>query len=243
MRDLLQQFVAAPAGSTSRQRALQQRHDLRHGERAQRVDLRARQQRRDHFERRILRGGADQDDVAALHVGQKRVLLRFVEAVDLVDEQDGAPAQRRRRSASAITALISLMPLSTALKGTNSQRVTRAIRCASVVLPTPGGPHRMIERQLVALDLRAQRFAGPEDVLLADVVFQPVRAACARPAAACCRRGAAAGGVVSNRLTARSILWRRASYSRMPAATAAFSDSTPTVGIETSRRGRRAVPR
>ena len=67
--------------------------NLRHGERAQRVHARARQQRRDHFEGRILRGGADQDDVAALHVGQKRVLLGFVEAVDFVDEQDGAPAQ------------------------------------------------------------------------------------------------------------------------------------------------------
>ena len=45
-------------------------------------------------------------------------------------------------------------------------------------------------------------------------------------------RAPVSGGVVSNRLMAASILWRRASYSRMPAATAAFSDSTPTVGME-----------
>ena len=80
--------------------------------------------------------------------------------------------RRRSRSASAITALISLMPLSTALKGMNSQCVTRAISFASVVLPTPGGPQRMIERQLIALDLPAQRLAGAEDVLLADVIFE-----------------------------------------------------------------------
>ncbi len=37
------------------------------------------------------------------------------------------------------------MPLSTALKGTKSALVRRAIRRASVVLPTPGGPQRMME--------------------------------------------------------------------------------------------------
>ena len=91
---------------------------------------------------------------------------------------------RRRRSASAITALISLMPLSTALKGMNSQRVARAIRWASVVLPTPGRPPQNDRGQLVALDLAAQRLAGTENVLLPDVVFQACAGACARRAAA-----------------------------------------------------------
>jgi hypothetical protein len=49
------------------------------------------------FEARVLRGGADQGDRAVLDVGQEAVLLGAVEAVDLVDEQqgalpDGAPA-------------------------------------------------------------------------------------------------------------------------------------------------------
>jgi hypothetical protein len=52
---------------------------------------------------------------------------------------------RNARSASAITRLISLMPESTALKAMNSERVSRAINRASVVLPQPGGPHRIIE--------------------------------------------------------------------------------------------------
>ena len=111
--------------------------------RPQRVDFGAREQRRDHFERRILGGRADQDDVAALDIGQKRVLLGFVEAVNFVDEEHRAAAQAAARSASAITALISLMPPSTALNGTKSARVRRAISRASVVLPTPGGPHRI----------------------------------------------------------------------------------------------------
>ena len=53
--------------------------------------------------------------------------------------------ERRSRSASAMTALISLMPLSTALKDTNSQRVIRAMSCASEVFPTPGGPHKIMD--------------------------------------------------------------------------------------------------
>jgi len=51
----------------------------------------------------------------------------------------------RARSASVITALISLMPESTALKGMKSARVMRAMIMASVVLPQPGGPQRIIE--------------------------------------------------------------------------------------------------
>ena len=118
----------------------------------------------------------------------------------------------------------------------NSQRVTRAISWASVVLPTPGGPHRMSERQLVALDLPAQRLARAQDVLLADVLSRLLRAHALgqRTLAVGAANRVGRGGV--EQAHGCSILWRRASYSRMPAATAAFSDSTPTVGIETSTR-------
>ena len=51
----------------------------------------------------------------------------------------------RAFSASAITCLISLMPESTAENSMKSALVTRAIIFASVVLPTPGGPQKMIE--------------------------------------------------------------------------------------------------
>ena len=55
------------------------------------------------------------------------------------------PSSRRAASASAITALISLMPARTALKAMKWARVTVAIRRAMVVLPVPGGPQRMID--------------------------------------------------------------------------------------------------
>ncbi len=51
----------------------------------------------------------------------------------------------RRRAASAITVLISLIPLITALKGTKSLRVVRAMIVANVVFPHPGGPQKSIE--------------------------------------------------------------------------------------------------
>src|SRR6202790_5522719 len=52
---------------------------------------------------------------------------------------------RDLRSATAITSLISLIPASTALNDTNSERVSRAINLASVVFPQPGGPHSSID--------------------------------------------------------------------------------------------------
>src|SRR6476646_11190047 len=49
------------------------------------------------------------------------------------------------RSASAITCLISLMPVSTAENSMNSALVMWAMICASVVLQVPGGPQTMRE--------------------------------------------------------------------------------------------------
>ena len=63
----------------------------------QHKDARAREQRGVDFERRIFGRRADQRDRAVLDIGQHRVLLRLVEAVDLVDEEHGALAERRAR--------------------------------------------------------------------------------------------------------------------------------------------------
>ena len=46
-----------------------------------------------HLETGVLRGGPDEGDVAALHPGQQGVLLGLVEAMNLVQEQDGALAR------------------------------------------------------------------------------------------------------------------------------------------------------
>ena len=51
-------------------------------------------------------------------------------------------------SASPITALISLMPLVTALKLMKLDFVFPAMIRANVVLPTPGGPQKIMEETL-----------------------------------------------------------------------------------------------
>ena len=53
--------------------------------------------------------------------------------------------KRRLSSACCITPRISLMPLVTAEKSMNAARVRRAMIWARVVLPTPGGPQKIIE--------------------------------------------------------------------------------------------------
>ncbi len=57
---------------------------------AQDHDLAARQDRGVQLEGRVLGGGPDQDDRAVLHIRKEAILLGAVEAVDLVDEQEGA---------------------------------------------------------------------------------------------------------------------------------------------------------
>jgi len=47
------------------------------------------QERRDNVETRVMRGAADEADHAGFDVGQQEVLLGFVKAMDLIDDQDG----------------------------------------------------------------------------------------------------------------------------------------------------------
>ena len=68
------------------------RRELFLGERLQLVDLAAGEQRRVHLEVRVLRRRADQRQQAFLHRGQQGILLGLVEAVDLVEEENGATA-------------------------------------------------------------------------------------------------------------------------------------------------------
>ena len=66
---------------------------------AQDQHLAARQQRGVDLEARVLGRRADQGDGAVLDIGQEAVLLRAVEAVDLVHEQQGLLAGLAPRSA------------------------------------------------------------------------------------------------------------------------------------------------
>ena len=70
------------------QRPAHQDHERLRLHRLQLKHLRARNQRAVDVEKRVVRRRADQPDHPALHIRQKHVLLRLVEAVDLVHEKD-----------------------------------------------------------------------------------------------------------------------------------------------------------
>src|SRR5438477_5375086 len=70
------------------------------------------------------------------------LLNRWISSINTMVRR---PVERRRRSASLMTSRISLIPARTALKDTNLAFVVSAMMRASVVLPVPGGPHRMMD--------------------------------------------------------------------------------------------------
>ena len=154
--------VAQPALRVG-QRALQQAKQILLGQRPQFENLRARDERRVDEEKRIVRRRADQPDDAALHVRQQHVLLRFVEAMDFVNEQDRRlagvlaaglppPASTRRMSATLD---------STPLSRSNLLLVWRAMICASDVLPVPGGPKKISDWMRSASMARRSNWPGP----------------------------------------------------------------------------------
>ena len=53
-----------------------------------RVKTRQRERRGDHLERGVFSGGADEGNGSVLYIGKGGILLRFIEAMDLVDEED-----------------------------------------------------------------------------------------------------------------------------------------------------------
>ena len=61
------------------------------GEGVEPKDLDPGEQGSDDLEGRIFRGGADEGDHPFLDVGEKGILLRLVESMNLVDEEDGPP--------------------------------------------------------------------------------------------------------------------------------------------------------
>ena len=88
---------------------------------------------------RVLGGRGDQRHPAVLDAGQQGVLLGLREAVHLVDEQHGLPADgRSRERAWSTISRMSLTPASTAETSTNSRSPDCATTYARVVFPVPG---------------------------------------------------------------------------------------------------------
>ena len=154
------------------QRPAQQREHIRLGQLAQLIQPRARQQRAVDLERWVLGRGADQGHEPFLDRRQQCVLLGLVEAVDLVEEEDrvalAEPAfacARQHRAHLGAAGFDCAQLLEGGVGAGGDDR-------ASVVLPLPGGPCRIIECGRALLDRGAQRRAGAEQVLLTDELLQ-----------------------------------------------------------------------
>ncbi len=133
------------------------------------------EQRVVQFKRGVLGGGTDEGDGAVFDVGQEHILLALVEAVHLVHEQDGA------HPAPAV--LLGLVdggadlldagghrrePLDLGLAVVGNQFCQRGLAGAG---RAPQDHGMAVARQ----DRLAQRFVGPEDMLLTYVLLEGLR--------------------------------------------------------------------
>ena len=160
----------------------------------------ARDERADDRVERVLGRGADQRHEARLDDRQQRVLLRLVEAVDLVDEEDGAPALRAEPLAGAADHGLHV-GLARRDRGEllEADCVLAATMRASVVLPVPGGPKK-IDDETRSSSI-ARRSAAPSPTSCGWPVNSSSARGRRRSASGACaaRRSSAAS---SNRLTA-----------------------------------------
>ena len=76
------------------ERLLQQSLDLRFGQRLEAEDARAAEERRDDGKERVFCRRPDEGDGTIFDDGQQAILLRLVPAVDFVDGEDRADAER-----------------------------------------------------------------------------------------------------------------------------------------------------
>ena len=154
---------------------MQQLDNLFFRQRLEHVHAAAGEQRGNDFERRILRGGADQADVALLHVRQECILLGLVEAMDLVDEDDRA----RAVLLGALGVGHHLLDFLDAgehggeLDELGLGHARDDLRQRG--LAGAGRPPEDERADVVALDLGAQRLARADQVLLADVFIERAR--------------------------------------------------------------------
>ena len=159
-----------------RLRAIEQRLEVVVVERLQHVHRRARQQRRDDLERRVLGGRADEGEEARLDVRQEGVLLALVEAMDLVDEDDGRPARgaRRLRPLDRLADVLDAAEHRRHGDELGVERVGHQARQRRLADPrrTPQD-HRV---QSPGFERHAQRLAGAEQVALADDLVERLRA-------------------------------------------------------------------
>ena len=156
--------------------AAHDQRQLRVGERLELVDLRPRQKRGVDLEVRVLGRRPDQRQDPLLDRGQERVLLRLVEAVDLVEEQDRPLRVRPEplpRARDHLAHLGDRRRHGRELLEVGAGRVRDHARERR--LPAPGRPVEDRRADAVLGDREPQGRLLAEDLLLADEVVEPLR--------------------------------------------------------------------
>ena len=190
-----------------------------------------------------------EDDVAGLDAGQEGVLLRLVEAVNLVDEQDRPPPELSPRLLGLGHHRLDLLDARQhGAEGDEVRAGDLRDEAGERRLAGARGAPEDDRLQQVALDRHAQRPARREQVLLPDQFVEAARPHAVgegRPHAASSWAGR---GLVVEQLAAQGALLaargargpaparcRRASYTSSAAATATLSDSTgDAIGMATA---------
>ena len=170
-------------------RTLDQRLQLLVIQRLQHIDLRARQQRGIHLEGRILGRCPDQRDQSRFCIGQQGILLRLVETVDLIDEEDGVTPRLQVALSLLHRGADILHPRKNSRQrnefmpeGVRRQPRQRGLAHAR----RPPENHRM---RLPRLECQPQRPVRPQQVLLPDHLIQR-----RRPQQFCQRHATAVSG-------------------------------------------------
>ncbi len=158
------------------QSALQQRFDIAVAERRELKNARAAHQRGDHFKVGIFRRCTDQDQRAVFDMREERVLLRFVPAVDFIDQKN---------CASTIEGSLVLRLLYQTAQLRNSGEY--CANCLKAGLGRVGNDHRQgglpttrrspkdHRGKAVRADSAPQQPAWPDNLLLADKFIQSSR--------------------------------------------------------------------
>ena len=157
--------------------AIDQFFELFDAERLELKNLRTRDKRAVHVKERIVGRRSDQPEISSFHIGQKNVLLRFVEMMNLVDKQDrfllgSAETIRRPRNQATHFGDVAFHAANPDKLGMRNFGDNARERCFAAAGRT-GENHG---RQAISFDCASQKFSRPENMFLADEFLERARA-------------------------------------------------------------------
>ena len=143
------------------------------------------QQRAVYLKRGVFRRGADENNAALFHERQKSILLGFIEAVNLIHEQDGFPAEQ-----AAFIRLFHDLPdlLDSARYRGKIDKIGARTVCDDARqrrLPYAGRPPEDHRADLISLDQSAQYFPPRRAGAPARKTYPATVAAAAQPEVDC----------------------------------------------------------